>query len=241
MLQKPASPGFVFISTHARTLDQLKDDAVKPLDDGQGTSLQLTGNLETLSANSIGGNYQGLLEGSPAKCYIVGIANPFGGLGVSILAASEPGLFSEELQQTGQQLASSFEFKKVDRTAEIEEWLKFLSGMRLTYLESYNSPSYSGGISGGYDIKRVIDLCPQGFYTYGSNSNILLNGAVSGNQQGSGKWSIVLGTDAYIHLQLEEHSGETRRYRLEYIDQKLYLNGERYFRTNDEDNSPVCD
>ncbi|GAA0878099.1 hypothetical protein GCM10009119_10670 [Algoriphagus jejuensis] len=40
------------------------------------------------------------------------MANPLGGIGVTILAASQPELYSEELKNAGILLASSFQFKK---------------------------------------------------------------------------------------------------------------------------------
>ncbi len=243
LLQKPGLAGFIFASTHDQSLEELKADALKPLQDEQGTNLKLIDNLQDLGAHSIAGYYQGLLEGSPAKCYIIGIENPTGGLGVTIIAASQPDLFSEELREVAIEFASSFQFQKIEKSAEIQEWKSFLSGMRLTYMESYSSPSTSvGGISGGYNIKRTIDLCPQGYFNSGNSSSIQMDGLGmnNSNQKGQGTWDIVLGTDGMLHLELKDHTGETRYYRLEYIDQKLYLNGERYFRTNEGQDAPFC-
>lgn len=243
LLQKPGLSGFIFASTHNQSLEELKADALKPLSDGQGTSLQLFDSLRSLGTSAIAGNYQGLLEGSPAKCYIIGMENPTGGLGITIIAASQPDLFSEKLQEVAIEFASSFQFQKVDKSAEIQEWKGFLSGMRLTYMETYNSPSYSeSGISGGYNIKRTIDLCPQGYFSSGNSSSFQMDGLGmnNSNQKGQGTWDIVLGIDGMLHLELKHYNGEVRHYRLEYLDQKLYLNGERYFRTDDGDNAPYC-
>ncbi|OOG72187.1 hypothetical protein [Algoriphagus sp. A40] len=243
LLQKPGLAGFIFASTHNQSLEELKADALKPLNDGQGTNLQLSDSLQILGSNAIAGHYQGLLEGSPAKCYIIGMENPTGGLGITIIAASEPDLFSEQLQEVAFEFASSFQFEKVDKSSEIQEWKSFLSGMRLTYMETYNSPSYSdGGISGGYNIKRTIDLCPQGHFNSGNSSSFQMDGLgrTNSNQKGQGTWDIVLGMDGMLHLELKDYTGEIRHYRLEYLEEKLYLNGERYFRTDDGDNAPYC-
>lgn len=243
LLQKPSLAGFIFASTHNQTLAELKADALKPLSDGQGTSLQLVDDLQSLGTGAIAGHYQGLLEGSPAKCYIIGMENPTGGLGITIMAASQPDLFSEQLREVAMEFASSFQFQKIDKSAEIQEWKGFLSGIRLTYMETYNSPSYSdSGVSGGYNIKRTIDLCPQGYFNSGNSSSFQMDGLGmnNSNQKGQGTWDIVLGIDGMIHLELKDYTGEVRHYRLEYLDQKLYLNGERYFRTDDGDNAPSC-
>ena len=243
LLQKPGLAGFIFASTHNQSLAELKADAIKPLNDGQGTNLQLSDSLQSLGSNAIAGNYEGLLEGSPAKCYIIGMENPMGGLGITIMAASQPDLFSEHLQEVAFEFASSFQFQKLDKSVEIQEWKSFLSGMRLTYMETYNSPSYSdGGISGGYHINRTIDLCPQGYFNSGNSSSFQMDGLgrTNSNQKGQGTWDIVLGTDGMLHLELKDYTGEVRHYRLEYLDQKLYLNGERYFRTDEGDNAPSC-
>ncbi|GMQ35435.1 MAG: hypothetical protein EP311_04905 [Cytophagales bacterium] len=243
LLQSQSIPGIILITTHNQKIAELKAQGSQGINDGQGTMLQLVGNLDNLGPHSIAGNYQGTLEGSPAQSYIIALENPTGGLGVTILVAAQPQQFSEALKKAGKDLADSFEFTKVDRTSELAEWKSWLSGMRLTYMESYNSPSYSdGGISGGYSLRRVIDLCPQGFFNYSGSSSFTMDGLghSSNNQKGDGTWEILTGNNGTPILRLTYYNGEIGDYRLEFKDNKLYLNGERYFRTNDSENSPNC-
>ncbi|WP_338218578.1 hypothetical protein [Algoriphagus sp. oki45] len=243
LLQSLSIPGIILISTHNQKMAELRAQGSQGINDGQGTSLQLVGNLENIGPHSIAGNYQGTLEGNPAKTYIIALENPTGGLGVTILVAAQPQQFSESLKSAGKQLADSFEFTKVDRTSELAEWKSFLSGWRLSYIYSYNSPSYvEGGISGGISTKRTIDLCPQGFFNYSGSDIVVMDGLETnpGRSQGNGNWDIVVGSDGSPTLRLTFSTGETREYRLGYQDEKLFLNGERYFRTNDGENAPQC-
>ncbi|GMQ27404.1 hypothetical protein [Algoriphagus confluentis] len=243
LLQSQSIPGIILISTHNQKMAELRAQGSQGINDGQGTSLQLVGNLENIGQHTIAGNYQGTLEGNPAKTYIIALENPTGGLGVTILVAAQPQQFSESLKNAGKELADSFQFAQVDYSEELTEWKTWLSGMRLTYLESYNSPSYSdGGISGGYSLRRVIDLCPQGYFNYSGSSSFSMDGLghSGSSQKGDGTWEILIGNDGTPLLRLTYYNGDYGDYRLEYKDEKLFLNGDRYFRTNDSQNKPNC-
>ncbi len=114
---------------------------------------------------------------------------------------------------------------------------------RLRYFERYNSPSFSeGGTSGSYSINRTIDLCPQGYFIFGNDNNFQLEG--QGNNQdksqGSGTWEVVTGSDGYPSLKLIYHTGEESFYRLEYSEDKLFLNGERYYREEGKELEGFC-
>ncbi|TDQ16427.1 hypothetical protein DFQ04_2545 [Algoriphagus boseongensis] len=243
LLQSPTIPGVILISTHNQTLAQLKAQANQTINDNQGTYLQPMGSIESLNSHTIARTYQGTLEGNPAQSYIITLENPTGGIGVTILVAAQPEQFSEEIKKAGIALAASFEFTKVDRSSELAEWKAWLSGWRLTYMHSYNSSgSADVGIYGGISAQRIIDLCPQGNFNFSGKSTVIMDGMApnSGNSNGNGIWEIVLGADATPHLRLTFSNGEVREYKLEFREEKLFLNGERYFRTNDGDNDPRC-
>ena len=243
LLQNQSLEGIILISTHNQSISQIKAEALKPIQDEQGTYLTLIGSLEDLSATAVAGTFDGYLQGAMAKAYIIGIENPYKGLGVTISIAANTERFSDKLKNAGMELYRSFEFKEVDRSQELKEWKTFLAGYRLTFMSSYYSPSSTeGGISGGMSQKRVIDLCPQGFFTMNNSSSIQLDGLGMNNDKGkgNGSWEIGMGEDGSPALILKSYTGETWFYRLAYSENKLYLNGEHYFRTNSGENSPGC-
>lgn len=243
LLQHTSIQGIIFIATHNYTKEQLTQEAKNGLNDGQGTSLKLIGNLSNLSNSAIGGDYEGLLEGNDARAFIIGVENPFGGLGVTIIAASTRENFTNQMKEAGLELFGSFEFKKVEASENLAEWKTWLAGKNLKYFESYSSPSsYEGGISGGYSINRSIDLCPNGYFVFGNRNSFQMDGLGSNldKTKGSGTWDIITGNDGTPTLKLLYYNGEESFYRLEYANDKLYLNGDRYFRTEGNEIQGFC-
>ncbi|MFC3417533.1 hypothetical protein [Algoriphagus hitonicola] len=243
LLQSPTIPGIILIATHRESLDQIRSQANQILQDEQGTFLNPFGDLEELSPTMLARNFEGQLEGNPAKTYLISMVNPTGGLGLTILVASQPGQFSEDLKNTGIALAHSVQFTKVDRSAEFEEWKNFLSGWRLTYMHSYDSPGQNQGNNyGGISSERRIDLCPNMNFRYYGKSKVILDGLSPSFKEtrGEGTWDIVLGADGTPHLEMIYTTGEVWEYKLEYVGDKLLLNGERYFRTNSGNDAPQC-
>lgn len=243
VLQNQRLGGIILISTHNQNISQIKAEALKPIQDEQGTYLTLLGSLEELSPTAVAGTFDGYLQGAMAKAYIIGVENPYKGLGVTISIAANSDRFTEELKIAGMELYRSFEFREVDRSKEFEEWKAFLAGYRLTYMSSYYSPSATeGGISGGMSQKRVIDLCSEGYFSMNNSSSIQMDGLGMNNDKGkgNGSWEIGLGEDGSPVLLLKSYTGETWSYNLSFAENKLYLNGEHYFRTNSGENAPNC-
>ncbi len=98
LLQHSNIPGVIFISTHNYSKAQLLQEAQNGMTDGQGTNLKLSGDVDQLSSTAIGGNYEGFLEGTSTRAYIIGVENPYQGLGVIILAATTPDVYSDQLK-----------------------------------------------------------------------------------------------------------------------------------------------
>jgi hypothetical protein len=77
LLQHSNIPGVIFISTHNYSKAQLLQEAQNGMTDGQGTNLKLSGDVDQLSSTAIGGNYEGFLEGTSTRAYIIGVENPY--------------------------------------------------------------------------------------------------------------------------------------------------------------------
>ncbi len=245
LLRSNSLPGIVLLATHEYSLVQLKSEAKKGISEGYGTRLNLSGEVEELSDNSIGGEYKGTLEGNAAKAFIIGIVNEHGGYGVTIMAAALENNYSEKYEEIAKQIFSSFNFRKVEKSDEVEEWKSFFSGVRLTYMDSYSSSSYTGGASGGYSTEIKIDLCSEGYFNYGSDHDMTISGSgISGygnsDQAGAGKWDIAIDRNGIPVLKLNFYNNEVYTYQLTYEDQKTYLNGDRYFRTTQGEFAPNC-
>ncbi len=241
LMQSRTIPGIGVITTHTYTKSELEAEAKKGLKEGFGTKMQLQGELEHLSATAIGGVFEGKLEGSNAKSYMIGIENPNeDGLGITIMIATYPNLFTDEHIKTANEIYKSFTFKKVEISDEIVEWVEFFQDVKLTYMDSYSSSS-----GGGYSSEEAIDLCSEGYFIFGSSNTMTLGGSnysgYSDSQRaGSGTWDVVPGNNGTPLLVLTYYNGSQDSYELEYEDSKTYLNGYRYFRTMEGEYAPSC-
>ena len=241
LMQSRSIPGIGIITTHTYTKSELEAEAKKGLKEGYGTNMQLQGELEHLSATAIGGIFEGKLEGSNAKSYVIGIENPNeDGLGITIMIATYPNMFTDEHIKTANQIYNSFTFKKVEKSDEIVEWIEFFQDVKLTYMDSYSSSS-----GGGYSSEEAIDLCSAGYFIFGSSNTMTLGGSnytgYSDSQKaGSGTWDVVPGNNGNPTLVLTYYNGSQDSYELEYRDNKTYLNGYRYFRTMEGEYAPNC-
>jgi hypothetical protein len=239
-------PGIVLITSHSYSVEDLKREAQKGIYDENGTVLSLGGPLENISENALGGTFTGTLEWQPAKAYVLGVANPYHSPGISIMAVTLSNMYTEEHEKVCKQIYNSLIIKEVDRSKELGEWNKWLSNVRLTYMDSHYSSSYTdGGISAGYSSDTKIDLCSAGYFKFNSNSNTTFSGdGVSGygvdQDAGDGRWKIVIGASGEPSLILNFQNGEQYVYKLEYYDEKLFLNGDRFFRTTSGEYAPNC-
>ncbi|MEQ9438621.1 MAG: hypothetical protein RIG62_06215 [Cyclobacteriaceae bacterium] len=241
-------PGFVLLTTHSyTTLGQLEVEAKKGIVEQNGTQLQLLGSLEKLNANGIAGSYHGTLEGQPAQAYVIGLLNPHGS-GVTIITATTQDQYSEQYPKLARTLAESFVFSPAKVLPIVNEWKQLLQNTRLTYMDSYYSsgPSSDGySTGGGYSSEIVISLCDKGHFFYSSNGQMSVDtgGAFANshnNDGGQGNWKVTgYGTQGAM-LQLNFVNGEVYEYKLAYEDQKTYLNGQRYFRTDVNEKGLVC-
>lgn len=232
-------PGFILLTSHEyTTLDQLKAEARAGLQEANGTSLKMEGDIEQFSDRSIGAEFTGTVEWQKARSYIIGTINPYGA-GVSILATAADDEYSPKLREIAIKIARSFKFTKADKLPIVEEWKKLLANARLTYIDSYTSGS------DGYSSEEVIDLCAAGYFNYNQKNHLSIDNRSSyayarGSGRGSGNWVVTTNMQNKPVLQLTFYTGEVYEYVLAMEKKKTILNGNRYFRTYQGEYAPQC-
>lgn len=237
-------PGFIILTLHdAPDIQTLKQEAQAGLQDTNGTNLTAISSPKLYGSDGISCAYEGTIEREQAKAFGIALMSPNGG-GVTILVAASSSLFSSDYQQYAYHVAQSVEFRKIEKADVSDEWKEALSNVRLTYMDSYSSNTSGGG---GYSSESKIDLCAEGYFNY-RDSDINAFGQYAGaysQNKGGGTWSLESGksTENPV-LKLSFYDGTVYSYELSYKDNKLYLNGYRYFRTyaNDptEEFRPQC-
>ena len=235
LITSTKTPGFILIfSNDIKDMNTMKSEALKGIVNNNGTSLQLTGNLEFLQKNGYAGKYTGTLEWQQTYSFIAGIINPYGN-SITVLCATKPNLYSDEHRKITLQIVNSMQFIKPNRelsTIDIDnEWKTILNDSRLTYMSTYST--YGGGSSS----KRIIDLCSKGYFNFTSSYSMALDtggafGSSSDANKGTGTWKVIKNTFGKPILQLTFYNGEVYEYVLTTDkDDKTFLDGERYFRT----------
>lgn len=241
-------PGLILMLPHDQSynLEQIKAQAQAGLNEGNGTNLQLAGQLTPLGKGAVGGEFTGTLEWQAAKAYIIGMTNPHG-LGLTILAITTSDKYNDQYPGYAKAVMNSVQFRQPESKEDIGEWKEWMKNVKLTYMESYSSisPGVDGMTGGGYNLSKEIDLCGAGYFNYYGSSNISTgsnntSAYNNSNSQGNGTWDIRVGADGNPLLVLSFNDGSTSSYTLTYKDKKLYLNGTRYFRTTQGEYAPSC-
>jgi hypothetical protein len=119
-----------------------------------------------------------------------------------------------------------------DSSPLVQEWDQFLRGKRLTYLHSYSS-----GSSGGYSTHYELDLCSDGSFFYYDRSHVSVDtggafGYSGGTTTNTGQWRITT-QGGQIVAEMRWQDGQTGYSLLEYVDNKTYVDGARWFVTSD--------
>ena len=235
LLTSTSGSGLLAVLLHRYgSKEDLAQAAQEGFADDAGTELMLSGLVRDFGTNGVEAEFSGVVEYRPAEAYAVGLVSPHGG-GLTVLGIAETGGLNSALKRDVQSLARSVVFYKPDAASDIAEWKQWLSGMKLTFMESYNSTG--GGGYGGYSDKEVIELCPDGSFGYYSSSTTTVGvdggGAYSGARGGgAGNWDIAAAMGE-LTLVLHFSDGTERRYALTADGNKLFMNGRRYYRTND--------
>lgn len=236
-------PGAILLAPKPHAdLDALVRTYSEPTDDGD-SHFELVGQPRIHSNNTVEVVQTGAVQGTPMKVIAVARLNPYGGNTANLMALAPEDSWTNELRTALMAALASVDYTKPATASASaggstdQTWHDRLSGARLTYMESYSSPSRTeGGIGGGYSIDRRIDLCPEGHYKASSSSDHTMSGSdVSaygqGSSTGDGRWSAVRIANGNTLLRLSPTSGPVREYVLTFQDGKTYLDGTRWFRT----------
>ncbi len=224
--------GFVLIMQHGyNSIQELQNAAMEGIADESGTYLQPEGKPEQIGTSGLSMQYTGYVEWQQAKAYALALLSSHGG-GVTILTAVEPQTFSQQYVDLVKNIGQGVEFSKPETPPVVEQWKNALTGMRLTYMHTYSS-----GTSGGFSDEIVIDLCPNGTFSYSSSHNLSIDtggafGYNHGRDGGAGTWDIINGSGKPA-LQLSFHDGTIRQHMISLQGDNFYLDNNRYFRTND--------
>ncbi|MEM7564657.1 MAG: hypothetical protein AAF353_16655 [Pseudomonadota bacterium] len=237
MLGSHTEPGFILMRTHeAKTVETLRQEAAAGIYEDGGTSLQLEGEMEPVTAQGVGGTFSGTVEYQPAKAYIAAVINPFG-KGVTILAVTDQQNFSARYQQLAQALAKSLKFAHPVEPPAVAQWKDALKGAKLTYLSTSGGSDYSGGYSGTSSRSEIL-LCANQQFSYYDSSHSSFDassgfGYASNSDNGQGTWEVSNDDGGNTLVLLHFNDGREFEYRIDYRDDKTYLNDTRYFRTYD--------
>ena len=246
-------PGMVIIIPHSKSIstDEMITESSAGLQFSEGTIFKPIGDLSKFNENSMGGEFEGSYDYSPAKAFIIGMANPKGN-GITIVSVTSSDAYKSSIyKELAMVVQSSVVFSAVEATnssnesaasGTLKDWNYQLGDTKLTYMESY----YSGGENGGgYNMTEEIHLCKAGYFLYYDQNFVAVGGSnvsrySAGNSQGHGNWKIIDRRGTFV-LALSFNDGTIKEYNLEWGEEyKLFLNGYRYYRTWEGDYAPDC-
>ncbi|MFP2996228.1 hypothetical protein ABN763_09955 [Spongiivirga sp. MCCC 1A20706] len=205
----------------------------------QAVQLNLKGALN-VGTEQITGMYEGLVSGQSIKAFLISKRSKEG-KGLIIVSLIERALYGQKTIQLAKKVANSVQFFHPIQPADphktsTAQCIERVNGNKLVWVDYYNSPDRSGngsGLSGGYDLKKEINLCASSVFTYFGSSFVNVgseNASVFQDHQakGHGNWKIVEG-EKYPLLILTYHDGNVQQMAITMKDGKTFLDGERYY------------
>lgn len=225
--------GLLILMFHpAKNQQELVEKMNKGLKD-QLVNLSPVSSISKIGTNKVAGIYQGTLDGQNVKGKAIAMINPYG-KGIVVFSLINETRYAQRTDELADLIANSVAFSMPNtKVAPVSKYLqeakKELMGYKLTYLESYYSNTPGGG---GYERKRVINLCPNGLFTFYGGSYLNFPDPnwdpMQENAKGHGSYEI-LEDSGNIYLQLNYNDGGYESLKCTY-DEGLYLNGGRYYR-----------
>ena len=221
-------PGFILvIPNEYETMSNLRTDFTKGVQE-EGFYLTLSNELTKYSKEGLIGNYEGIIQGQNSKAVSIGLLSPYNSGGLTIIIGVRSDLFTEGYTTIIQSIANSVIFSKPSVSPIAGKWKRQLTGKKLQYMKTAN----------GFSDKIIIGLCPNGDFSYYSNSSGMSGGmdvlTYAGQNKNHGRWHIKSSRQNGI-LILTFSNGEVYEYTLSTrVDSgAINLNGSRYFVLND--------
>ena len=232
-------PGRIIMAQHTvsgkHALQQLLQQGLQV---DAGTQLNTDSPISSVENDGLAVMLKGVMDYAAVKGYIVGrVQNDQHS--ILIMAVSSPESFNQNHVALVNQISDSLKFSQPKHSAQAAYFSQQLRNVRLTYIDSYSSMDYSGGgISGGYEMRKNLDLCAQGHFYYSGYSNLNAGGdnaSAYGNYSntGHGTWEIT-GAGQEIYLKLRFNDGDVIEKALTEKDGGLYLDGGRYYRQDSQ-------
>ena len=219
-------PGMMILSDNPiRTIETVVSNAQQGIQE-DGFNLKADGAFKKVNAKRVEGYYKGTYDYSTkVKAYAIGLIDGQG-KGMSILILTETNAFSQDHVSAANQLATSVNFFKPKASKVTKEWEQRLVGQKLTYQKTGDGPD-------GGSVKRVINLCTNGTFTFYFNAHASFDvaegfGYANSNEDSRGRYTIYsVHNDSYLTLQFE--NGKELEYKLT-LDQEEYpvLNNTRF-------------
>jgi hypothetical protein len=225
--------GIILATSPMASMEELRNELNKGLQDDGGTSLSLSGALSGFGSDGLVGEYQGLVQNQPGRGLAIGRAS--GQVGVVVVVASLSQNFSDQHREAARILASSIGFFTPDTGPIVQEWDGRIRGMMLRKYERYDS----GGGSGGYTSSVTIDLCSAGHFFQSEQFQMSVNvpggfGSTASQGAGAGRWEVAVVSGQPV-LRLLPHGGGVRDLPIEWGPPLPMSPSSRYTRVNGVD------
>jgi hypothetical protein len=231
LLESEVGGGYIVVVADALTEAQARQQMAEPLDLGDGIVLTLAGQVRDVASGHLSASYS--VRG-PASEFVgtVDVRVTQAGLGVAFILLSPPAA-AEAQQEAMREFAFSLGVQEQNQpvpgagqAAGNDEWEPYLRGR---YLARYFTRT-------GYTESTELWLCSNGEFYYDSQGGGFGGGASGAVQsRGQGRWSAT-GAGRAGTLLLTWSSGERTSLELsyDYEDDRLYVNGDRMLRGNNE-------
>ena len=124
----------------------------------EGVSLKLSGELQSIGENAIGGEYTGHVNGEDTKAYVIVLINPYGN-GVTIIATTSLEKYTTYYKDLSIELARSVQFTKPLEPEWVADIRRLFSNGFLEHLDAGSSSDVNLGFSASYSRIESIKLC----------------------------------------------------------------------------------
>jgi len=241
LLTSPVEHGFVTISTLPFTnMVELKKQLTSGINRGNGFFLAPADQIEVIGENLLQGKFSGMINYAPTIAYII-VKSGMQEQMIMIMAADSKENYSYRYELFANELSESFKFFNPQMPSIVDEYKSMLNDTKLTFVESEDLSD--SDISMGHKEKTTIDLCSQGYFNfYNFRSDGMASAFSTNKNKGAGQWDVIKDDGGNIVLQLKYYDGEVSYYSIEYINGKIYLDGDQYLKTSDANSKykPDC-